>query len=618
MPVSFFMVLFLSIWILSEGENLEDLSYAVESENGENDMSEWQGVNPFYDCPESCYCRSLEHVDCSEADLDEVPLNISRSTIYLMLNKNRLHGLSSDTFYNCPLIRTLNLQDNMLSDDGISPATFAPLHDLRHLILSDNRFLFVPEGLPNTLITLHLSGNAIKQIDPITLAWKGQLRHLYLHDNRLTRQGMKPKIFDGLTHLEEVTLANNKFSSFPPIPASAEVVYLQNNSIVAIPEGSFRRRRNIRVLFLQKNNISDEGLRKKSFVGLQRIEYLDLSDNNLTTVPDNLPKKLKRLHLERNKISNLSAAAMKRLSKVEYLILHHNSIASSHIENNAFGYLKHLHTLHIFDNKLQEIPSNLPFSLQSLILLQNQIRSIAASSFSKTKNLKQLDLRYNELTNRRIARGALRQLSSLTMIDFTGNKLRAVPVLPRNVTILLLAANFIKRIPPNSLARMPRLRHLALGNNDLNNDGIPLYAFRNSGDMQVLDLSGNYLTSVPKYLPVNLEHLYLQENMIESIPRNTFFSCLKLKAIHLQDNQLLPETVSKAAFTPLRFLQRIDVTWRRRRPDEVFYDMDSSSRRRRSLSSTRRILCGNGWYNDECARVTSEPCLSGKIMVHPR
>jgi len=63
--------------------------------------------------------------------------------------------------------------------------------------------------------------------------------------------------------------------------------------------------------------------------------------------------------------------------------------------------------------------------------MNNKIKTITNEAFRKTRKLRDLDLRYNKLNNRGIARGALRKLGGLRRIDFSGNKLRAVPVLPR-------------------------------------------------------------------------------------------------------------------------------------------------------------------------------------------
>jgi len=53
-------------------------------------------------------------------------------------------------------------------------------------------------------------------------------------------------------------------------------IYLQSNAIRAIPENVFRRAKKIRMLFMQKNHISDDGLAKKSFAGLRRLETLEI------------------------------------------------------------------------------------------------------------------------------------------------------------------------------------------------------------------------------------------------------------------------------------------------------------------------------------------------------
>nr|XP_018668363.1 podocan-like [Ciona intestinalis] len=518
-------------------------------------------------CPDSCHCSSPERVDCSEADLQFVPSNISGSTVYLILTNNKLEALSSECFTECPLVQTLDLQWNMISEEGLPPSTFAPLSNLYHLILSNNRLRKVPAGLPDSLLTLHLAGNEIKRIDPAALALKSQLRNLYLHNNRLADDGIRRGIFRSLRKLVEMTLSSNQITRMPLIPDSAEMVYLQNNSLQELPPGTFRHKRNVRVLFLQRNNISSDGIKRKSFAGLRGVEYLDLSRNSLREIPHHLPRSLNRLHLEGNEITRVSRNATSRLKKLKYLLLHQNNIRSGGIESGALRNLHNLHTLRMFGNHLTEIPEPLPKRIHCLILLNNKIRSISNKVFQHTRTLQELDLRYNKLTNKRIARGTFRKLKSANRIDLSGNQLRAVPGLPRNVTTLLLNRNHIKKIPLRSFSRMPYLKQLGMADNRIRSEGIPLNAFKVNTNIQVLDLSSNELVRLPRFFPPNVEYLYLQNNKITEIRKMAFFSAPKLKGIFLQDNLLLPETVFRSAFTGLKSLHRVEISWRPLEPN---------------------------------------------------
>uniref|UniRef100_H2Z7V5 Uncharacterized protein n=1 Tax=Ciona savignyi TaxID=51511 RepID=H2Z7V5_CIOSA len=291
-----------------------------------------------------------------------------------------------------------------------------------------------------------------------------------------------------------------------------------------------------------------------------------------------------RLHLERNQIKKISTNATKRLKKLEYLLLHQNNLGPSSIERGALGKLRKLHTLHIFGNHLTEIPEPLPKRLNTLIVLNNKISLISSNVFRRAKHLQNLNLRYNKLSNKGIARGALRQLKSADRIDLSGNLLRSVPGLPRNVTTLLLNRNRIRRIPARGFMRTQHLRQLGLADNRIRSEGIPVTAFKSNAAIQVLDLSSNELVRVPRLLPPNVEFLYLQNNKISEIPKNAFHSAPKLKGIFLQDNRLLPETVFRAAFSSLRWLHRLEISWRRLEPHELDAETINRRRKRNTLS----------------------------------
>nr|CAB3264992.1 podocan-like [Phallusia mammillata] len=174
--------------------------------------------------------------------------------------------------------------------------------------------------------------------------------------------------------------------------------------------------------------------------------------------------------------------------------------------------------------------------------------------------------------------------------------------------------NHIYRIPPHALARMPLLTHLYLSNNRLTDDGIPDRVFTRNARLKTLDLGENNLTSVPVNLPVNIEHLNLASNRIKAIAKETFLHTPYLKVVHLQDNDLLPETVSRAAFLHLRYLQRIDITWRPRTTQYNLPQGSASERHKRDLSHTWPTK--TGWVREKCKSKPSA-CLNGELVVWP-
>lgn len=69
---------------------------------------------------------------------------------------------------------------------------------------------------------------------------------------------------------------------------------------------------------------------------LNSLECLDLSNNNLSTVPKGLPRSLVLLHLEKNAIHNIPGDALTSVRNLEYLLLHNNKLRSRSIHPGAF------------------------------------------------------------------------------------------------------------------------------------------------------------------------------------------------------------------------------------------------------------------------------------------
>ncbi|PNJ13311.1 PODNL1 isoform 11, partial [Pongo abelii] len=108
-----------------------------------------------------------------------------------------------------------------------------------------------------------------------------------------------------------------------------------NNLISKVPRGALSRQTQLRELYLQHNQLTDSGLDATTFSKLHSLEYLDLSHNQLTTVPAGLPRTLAILHLGRNRIQQVEAARLHGARGLRYLLLQHNQLGSSGLPAGA-------------------------------------------------------------------------------------------------------------------------------------------------------------------------------------------------------------------------------------------------------------------------------------------
>ncbi|XP_007471240.1 PREDICTED: podocan isoform X3 [Lipotes vexillifer] len=344
------------------------------------------------------------------------------------------------------------------------------------------------------------------------------------------------------------------------LPEHTNHLSLQNNKLEKIPPGAFSELSNLRELYLQNNYLTDEGLDNETFWKLSSLEYLDLSSNNLSRVPAGLPRSLVLLHLEKNAIRSVDADVLTPIRSLEYLLLHSNQLRAQGIHPRAFQGLKRLHTVHLYNNALERVPSGLPRRVRTLMILHNQITGIGRDDFATTYFLEELNLSYNRITSPQVHRDAFRKLRLLRSLDLSGNRLRTLPPgLPRNVHVLKIKRNELAALARGALAGMAQLRELYLTGNRLRSRALAPRAWADLAGLQLLDIAGNQLTDIPERLPESLEYLYLQNNKISTVPANAFDSTPNLKGIFLRFNKLAVGSVVESAFQRLKHLQVLDI-----------------------------------------------------------
>lgn len=201
---------------------------------------------------------------------------------------------------------------------------------------------------------------------------------------------------------------------------------------------------------------------------LHCLEYLDLSHNQLATVPAGLPRTLAVLHLGRNRIRQVQADRLHGARKLRYLLLQHNQLGAAGLPAGALRPLRGLHTLHVYGNGLKRVPLALPRSLRSLVLLHNQVATLGAHDLTSTPGLAELNLAYNRLTSAGVHHRAFRSLRVLRSLDLAGNQLTRLPTgLPTGLHTLRLQRNQLRALEPEPLAGLDQLRELSLAHNRL-------------------------------------------------------------------------------------------------------------------------------------------------------
>lgn len=245
-----------------------------------------------------------------------------------------------------------------------------------------------------SLTYLNLSANEIKEI-PREMCEFEKLIEFDLSKNSLKSL---PQYFLMLRTLKKLNISNCKFTSFPSILLDLKGLSeldLSNNSLEKII--SLGKLTNLKILnisccflkslpdkFLENTNLTkligiDNQITELNGIGIDPLEYIDFTDNNIETVQNiHQAKNLNYINLSRNNLTIISSDLCKL--KLKTLILSGNHIKILPLE---FPHLKDIRVLDLSYNNLKEFSGVDNFSqIENLNIQFNEIRS-----FKISKNL---------------------------------------------------------------------------------------------------------------------------------------------------------------------------------------------------------------------------------------
>ncbi|XP_068121407.1 toll-like receptor 7 [Hyperolius riggenbachi] len=280
-----------------------------------------------------------------------------------------------------------------------------------------------------------------------------------------------------------VDCTDRRLTIIPPqIPNNTTNLTLNINHIREITPNSFAQFSNLVAVGIKCNCIPPKlgpkdltctqrlSLQDGSFAPLHRLRSLFLDGNQLFQFPRGLPPHLEVLSLEANNIFSINKKNLSEIHNIERLYLGQNCYyrnpcnASYHVENEAFKELTHLTLLSLKGNNLSYVPGSFPVSLKELYLYNNKIQFIEEDDFQNLTNLEVLDLSAN--------------------CPRCYNTPYPCTPCPNNAPIF---------IHPKAFDSLKSLHTLRLQSNSLYR--ISCRWFKNIDNLQVLDLSQNFLAS---------------------------------------------------------------------------------------------------------------------------
>ncbi|XP_049905632.1 toll-like receptor 7 [Epinephelus moara] len=511
-------------------------------------------------CPR-CYNAPFPCIPCP----NDSPMKISRDAFKMLtqlktlrLHSNSLTYVLPKWFINMSDLRVLDLSSNFLATDigyTIFPQFLGKLEEL------DISFNYELQRYPQTLRLscsfsllkslriLRLKGYVFQQLKPESIAPLIKLTKLEVVDlgtNFIKMANLS--ILMELKSFQIISLSDNKISS--PSDSQDAVGFSGGEPLHWSPMSAAAQYGNKEVREIHY-------FRYDEYARSCKYKYKELG-----TVTSFVNKKCsefgKTLDVSRNNIFFLHSRFL-NLTELRCLNLSGNAMSQS-LNGSEFTYLTNLKYLDFSWNRLDLLYSTAFQELKNLVVLdisnnnhyfESEGLTHMLNFTSNLKKLKILRMNHNKIST---STNTELESQSLERLEFRDNRLdmlwrdgdtRYINYFKKliNLSVLDISHNNLNFIPPGVFSGLPdKLSELYIKNNKLKDGSFDWKKLQLIQSLEVLDLSGNILTTVPAMLsttcPKSLKKLLLQKNQIVELTPDFLKDAFHLKHLDLSFNHI--------------------------------------------------------------------------------
>jgi Leucine-rich repeat (LRR) protein len=491
--------------------------------------------------------KSLKYLHVSNNRILDINFKISLlpNLEHLDLSQNRLINIRDESFLDLDKLIYLNLSFNRLDLESKfnNVSYFKSQTRLETLDLSFNEIKYLDTNLTfkylDLLKTLNLANNKLRSIDSWIFAFLPQLNELNLAMNNLSI--LNKMCFCNLSSLKVLSLNSNQMSSTSFLNGSKNCLYnldfldLSQNMITSIGKYDFEFLNNLNSLNLNSNPI--ESIHENTFERLSNLKTLKISNISAQYLLVN--PTIKQLDFS---FVNLSIINSESLSAIEWINLAHSQVNVSFCAflSNQTKYVDFSYYDFRWDENDFKCFSTLGPALETLKLRKTNLQSIDQINFKQLLNIKHLDLSYNNLSF--LNPNSFEYTANLEYLDLSSNRLLEFSIVLNKLRYLNLENNRIMSTN-EVLNDYYSIEIFKMTNNNLKTYPsfvIGQISSENRETFLELHLNQNEIDKI-KYFSFIFGKLTLanfDSNNISLIENDAFLNCRSLESLSIAHNRL--------------------------------------------------------------------------------